>query len=303
MEQLQIAVRKFVPQHRPGPTIWLVGTSHVGDPEYYRTLQAQLDAQTVVLYEGVNAGAHPRHAGDEGGLSSPTNTEAAVSNAARGSEADPGIQTTLAKSLGLVFQLDAIDYDRPSFLNSDLSIDEIQQLMQASAPRASAGEQGGGNNSFSFLLQIMDGRTFLGSLMKIGIQFIGSDPKLREVTRLMLVETLGQISGDLSELHGVSPDLQRLIKVLIQARNQKVIGDVKTEFKQVPPSGSIAIFYGSGHMPDMEKRVVEDLHYRPAEEIWLTAFSADTRKTGLSAAELQMLRNMFQWQMDQLQHP
>ncbi len=59
--QLQIAVRKFVPVDRRGPTIWLAGTSHIGEPEYYHALQKHLDAQTIVLYEGVNADAHPRH--------------------------------------------------------------------------------------------------------------------------------------------------------------------------------------------------------------------------------------------------
>ena len=46
------------------------------------------------------------------------------------------MQSTLAHSLGLVFQLDAIDYDRANFLNSDLSIEQIQGIMGGSQPRA-----------------------------------------------------------------------------------------------------------------------------------------------------------------------
>src|SRR4051812_39202732 len=45
--QLQIAVRKFVPSHHRGPVVWLAGTSHIGDPDYYHALQKQLDAQTL----------------------------------------------------------------------------------------------------------------------------------------------------------------------------------------------------------------------------------------------------------------
>src|ERR1039458_6037870 len=52
--QLQIALRKFVPAQNAGPAIWLAGVMHVGEPEYYRALQHFLDAQTVVLCEGIN---------------------------------------------------------------------------------------------------------------------------------------------------------------------------------------------------------------------------------------------------------
>jgi hypothetical protein len=58
--QLQIVLRKFVPEQEGGPAIWLAGVMHVGEPEYYHALQLFLDKQTVVLYEGINASAHPR---------------------------------------------------------------------------------------------------------------------------------------------------------------------------------------------------------------------------------------------------
>ncbi len=51
----------------------------------------------------------------------------------------------------------------------------------------------------------------------------------------------------------------------------------------------------------MEKRLVQELNYRPAGEIWFTAFSADLRQTGLSPSQLQMVRNLIKWQLDQLQ--
>jgi hypothetical protein len=43
-------------------------------------------------------------------------------------------------------------------------------------------------------------------------------------------------------------DVQHLLKVLIEARNQNVLEDVKTESTLIPPDGSIAVFYGTGHM-------------------------------------------------------
>src|ERR1700722_6156123 len=59
--QLQIALRKFVPRGHRGPAVWLAGTMHVGEPEYYQAMQQFLDDQTVVLYEGIDTEAHQRH--------------------------------------------------------------------------------------------------------------------------------------------------------------------------------------------------------------------------------------------------
>src|SRR5262245_43325779 len=51
--ELQIASRRFTPARGKGPAVWLVGASHIGESNYYAALQKQLDAQTLVLYEGV----------------------------------------------------------------------------------------------------------------------------------------------------------------------------------------------------------------------------------------------------------
>ncbi|MDB6122543.1 MAG: hypothetical protein JWQ71_1536 [Pedosphaera sp.] len=306
--QLQIAVRKLVPTGRHGPVIWLVGTSHIGEPSYYQDLQKHLNAQTLVLYEGVNAGAHKRHVKKPG--KAPTNSDSEVepeplaSHESHASEG-PSMQATMAKSLGLVFQLDAIDYDRTNFLNSDLSIQEIQNLMagvEKNTPAPPAGQGSSpANPSFSYLMQIMDESSLLGSIMKLGMQFIGSNPKLQAMAKLTLIETLGRLKGEFSEMRGVTPDLKQLIKILIDARNQNVVEDLKTELKIVPRRGSIAVFYGTGHMEDMQKRITSEMKYQPAGEVWFTAFSVDLKKTGLSQSEVQMVRNLVEWQMKQLQ--
>jgi hypothetical protein len=54
-------------------------------------------------------------------------------------------------------------------------------------------------------------------------------------------------------------------------------------------------------MDDLEKRLTAELHYRPAEETWLTAFSVDLRQSGISPAEAQMMRDLIKEQLDHLQ--
>jgi hypothetical protein len=306
--QLQIAVRKLVPTGRRGPVVWLVGTSHIGEQSYYQELQKLLNSQTLVLYEGVNAEAHKRRVRKPARAPVHPAPEADVDGSAspeKHASDGPSMQVTMAKSLGLVFQLDAIDYDRTNFLNSDLSIREIQNLMagvEKNTPAPPPGEGSApGNPSFGYLMQIMDESSLLGSLMKMGMQFIGSNPKLQAMAKLTLIETLGRLKGEFSEMRGLTPDLKQLIKVLIDARNQNVVEDLKIELTTIPRRGSIAVFYGTGHMENMQKRITSELNYQPAGEIWLTAFSVDVKKSGLSASEVQVVRNLVEWQMNQLQ--
>ena len=280
---LQIALRRFVPERGRGPVVWLSGASHVGESNYFAALQRHLDAQALVLFEGVGAKSKKmRFNPDE----------------------ESSIQHTMAASLGLVFQLSAIDYDRPRFRNSDLTIAELQQLLsRGAAPGAADGRAGRDTKAgeeFRDLLQIMDGSSFLGTLLQAGLKFIGSSPKLQAMTKVMLIEVLGQIKGDMSQLKGVPPEIQRLLEVIIQERNKVVLGDLKAELRAVSPPRSIAVFYGAGHMADLEKRLRGEMNYQPRGEVWLTALSVNTRDTGLSDVEVQAMRGLIQWQLDAL---
>ena len=51
----------------------------------------------------------------------------------------------------------------------------------------------------------------------------------------------------------------------------------------------------------MEKRLTSELHYRPADEIWLTSFSVDLKKAGITPGEAEIMRNLVKWEMDQMQ--
>jgi hypothetical protein len=298
--QLQIALRKFVPARHRGPSIWLAAVMHVGEPDYYQALQHFLDTQTVVLYEGINPEAHPHHVHEAGSASTHAPKPAAPK---AGAEADYSMQSTLAHSIGLVFQLDAIDYDRANFLNSDLSVGQIQRIMAGGQPPAAPGQAAGSSGSFETLLQIMDGSSFLGSLFKIGMQLIAASPELQAMAKLTFIEAIGRLKGDLSDVQGLPPEWKQLIRVLIQARNQNLMTDLKAELKKIPRSGSIAVFYGAGHMDDLEKRITGDLHYRPSGETWLAAFSVNLRKSGISPMEAQIMRNLIKSQLDQMKAP
>src|SRR5262249_24337055 len=94
---------------------------------------------------------------------------------------------------------------------------------------------------------------------------------------------------------------QRLFSVIIQERNQVVLRDLASELRGPDRPRSIAVFYGAGHMADLEKRLRADLAYRPRTERWLTAISVNTRRAGLAEAEVESMRALVRWQLEALE--
>ena len=299
--ELQVAVRKLVPTNGTGPVIWLTGASHIGETNYYAQLQKHLDAQALVLFEGVHAGRKPAGTNASAAETPPVKPmpEPAAQAAGRTS-----LQKDLAESLGLVFQLEAINYARANFRNSDLSVAELQELMEKDdAPEPAAPDsprEKRKNEAFDTLLKAMEGGSLFGTLLKAGFKLVGGNPKLQAMTKLALVEALGSIRGDLSRMKSLPEDVQRLMEVLIQSRNDAVLKDLRAELKRATPPASISVFYGAGHMDDLERRIRREFGYRPDNDLWLPAFSVDYAKAGMSIIEATLLRTMIQRQMQEL---
>jgi hypothetical protein len=278
--RFEIAVRQFVPARRSGPVIWLTAASHIAETNYFQALQAHLDSQSLVLFEGI--GEHRRsHA-------APAPTQGKLKNDRS------SLQTAMAASLGLVFQLDALDYDRPAFRNSDLSIEELRQLLLRQ--QSVEGGAGAGRN-FETLLQSMQEGSLMDTLMRAGAGLLSVSPHLRALAKLALMEALNEMQADPTRISGLPADWKQLMVVLIQNRNQKVMEDLKTQIRHARRKDSIAVLYGAGHMPDMERRLCPQLHYRPAGQFWVTAFEVDLRRSGITEGEWNFIRRSVQSQM------
>lgn len=296
--ELQVAVRKLVPTNGVGPVIWLTSASHIGETNYFRELQKHLDVQALVLFEGIHAGRK----GEATTNSVPATKKAAAPEPVAKPGERTSLQKDLAESLGLVFQLEAINYARANFRNSDLSVQELKELMdkddEPAAPDSPKEKRK--NEAFEQLLKAMEGNSMFGTLLKAGFKFIGGNPKLQAMTKLALIEALGGIRGDISRMKSLPEDMQRLMEVLIQSRNDAVLKDLRAELKRSAPPASISIFYGAGHMEDMERRVRREFGYRAESDLWLPAFTVDYAKAGLSVIEATILRTMVQRQMQEL---
>jgi Type II secretion system (T2SS), protein G len=377
---LDVAVRAFEKPGGAGPLVYLVGVVHIGDQQYYDELQTFLDAQGLVMFEGVKPGAimpvdasaddasrikltkqrvrmlgvaveqyRQRHKalptgfeqaiGDDVGPSAQmiraamvdgwghAITLAAVEGAkpafdvvslgkdgAPGGEgsagdiklsdmkpiskdeasAEEGIQVKLAKALRLEFQLAAMDYTKANWRNSDMTVEELSKRLGGSGESADDGE-----GKQSALMGMLSGQSFAAKLVGVLLKMIELSPTASSMTKLMMLEMLGH-ADELMEAQGSSllgVDGAKLMKVLIDDRNEVVLEDLRKVVQESPELESIAVFYGAGHLPKMQKSLIET-GYVAGETAWRTAITVDLATFPGGAAMAKMSREMIRKQLE-----
>ena len=272
---------EYLPAKGDGPAVWLIGVAHIGTPEYYAALQQQLDRHSVVLFEGVGLGE-------------------ALKKGPGSATRDAGVQAGLAKALGLVFQLDAIDYRRPHFLNSDVQPDQLVTEMKDRAPADSKEKS---EDLLGPLMDALHGTGALGAMMNNLISVLGETPAMQEMTKAVLVEALGRSDELMGLARTASPAMKDLFDVMITKRNSIVLTDLRTQLARRKPGETVAIFYGAAHMDDFAARLRDELHYAPAKDVWLTAFTADPAKGGINPVQMRFMIEMAKMQLKALQSP
>lgn len=277
---LQVAARELVPVRKNRPPVWLVGVIHLGTADYYAELQTFLDRQSLVLFEGIGA--------DEGNFGL--------------QEEEFSLQDRMAAALGLVFQLKAIDYGRSTFQNSDLDFEGLARLFgeQSPAEDAEGGAAAPGGAEFNVLIQIMQGEGLFGGLARLGVSALASSPRLQATMKVMLIEMMGGLPANLAEIAGMPEGMKQLMEALIKARNDVVVRDVRRELRKRRRPETIAVFYGAGHMADLEERLCRELKLSPGEERWFTALSINPSAAGLSSFEVGVARSMSRLQLHAL---
>ncbi len=281
---LEVALRRLAPVRGAGPAIWMVAVTHIATTNYYAQLQRFLDAQPLVLFEAVRTeeGKIPKH---REGYS---------------------LQADLAHALGLTFQLDEIDYDRPNFRNSDLNLEQLTRILAAntnavSEAGAGEGKPAAGSIEFGALVQAMNGEGLVGGLARLGVSVLASSTRLQAATKVALIEVLGRLPNDMSQIAGLPAGMQRLLRVLVEERNAAVVRDLRAALAKKPAPKSVGVFYGAGHMADLEFRVCQALGYAPVEDRWLTAFDVNPRALGISEFEVELTSRLVRMELQGLE--
>jgi hypothetical protein len=280
---VQTAIRRFDPKDSSKPTIYLVAVTHIGEKAYYEEIQKLLDKQDLVLFEGVKPGK------EEGAKS----LEAQKAD----SEKLHVLQEKLARALGVQFQLDGIDYKRANFRNGDLSWDELMEAAQKSGPQSTA--------ELTQLKAAMSGGGGpdagpIGSKVNGAMDLLSQNPAALQMFRSIIVRTLadpdflarlqkslGQAATGTSPVAANKPNTLLgsglTDSVLIVPRNKAVIQDLQKAEAKLRPGASVALFYGAGHMADMQRRLITELGYHAADVQWITALTVAAPTTTATA--------------------
>ncbi len=178
--ELQVAVRRLIPQKGKGAEIWLVGVTHIGESNYYTDIQKILNKMTLVLYEGVGFSKTNQNQSTE--FKNTLDSKIISDKNVEG----PSFQSKLAHSLGLVFQLDAIDYDRPNFKNCDMTVTQLQTIFTAQIITNKTISQDG-LREWEKIKQIYQGESLSTMLMEYALKFIGNNPRMIALVKILFL--------------------------------------------------------------------------------------------------------------------
>ncbi len=245
---LETAIARFSAEDGKmrGVVVDLVGVIHVADKQYYDELNRRLASYDAVLYELVaRADANVPQPGRSPG------------------SAVGGLQVGMKAMLELEFQLDCIDYKRKNMVHADMSPEEFADTMKRR------------NESFLGTFFRIMGRGFaeqskdpFGSGdLKILAALFAEDRPYR--MKLVLAEQFEDMEGQMDLFDGPEGS------TIVTERNKKVFQVLDREVKN--GKKKIAVFYGAGHLPDMQRRLTKDFGMKRVRTEWLSAWSL-TRK-------------------------
>jgi hypothetical protein len=241
---LETSVSRYVPKNPKGQelVVELISAVHIGEADYYATLNKLFRGFDVVLYELVapEGTRVPKGGGKPQGVIS-------------------GLQNGMKDMLDLEFQLSEVDYTPDNFVHADMSPESfakamadrgesIWSMMFRLMGQAMAQQAAGKNapNDLEILMALFDRNRALKLKRILAGQF----------------ENLEFVTSALSGPNG---------SALIEGRNEAALAVLK---KQIAAGKQkIAIFYGAGHMPDIEKRLIADFGLKHDGERWIEAWN------------------------------
>jgi hypothetical protein len=245
---LQTAIVRFVPAEggKDAVAVDLIGAVHVGEKAYYEQLNKRFEDYDVVLYE----------------LVAPPGTRI-PKGAKPGGHPVAMLQNGLKDILQLEHQLQYIDYTKDNLMHADMSPDDLANAMSDR------------NESFLTLMFRMMGHAMAqqsaqankGTTTEFDLLTAFFDPDRAGTMKRLMAEQFENMDGIMGALDG--PEGSSIItdrnQVALKKLGEQIAGGKK----------KIAIFYGAGHMSDIEKHLVDDFKLHRDSEQWLTAWKLE----------------------------
>lgn len=246
-EALQTSITRY--RGKNGLLVDLIGVIHIGERDYYQKLNKQFDQYESMLYELVappGSRVPDRHSAKKGG--NPIHW----------------LQGTMQRMLGLESQLQHVDYTKSNFVHADLSPQEMQaKLAERGETVWSVGMKAINEMMNKQSEMSKNGEAAFGQDIENMDDLFGmlSNPQQLKLTLAKQFASGGALEAGLGGT---------LNQILIQDRNQAAMKVLESEIQK--GNKKLALFYGAAHMPDFEKRLINDLGMRKTKHAWVDAW-------------------------------
>ena len=245
--QTSIVSFKVREEGQPAVVVDLIGAVHVADKAYFRELNRRFANYDALLYELV--------APEENNIPRDGTSRHPIGQ----------MQQGLKSMLDLAFQLEEVDYTKPNFVHADMSPEEFGRVMKDR-----------GESFLEMMLRMMgaamatQSATGRGSDADLLWALIANDRALR-LKRVMSTQ-FQNLDGAMAAIEGPNGS------TIIGQRNKKALEVLRREMTK--GKRRIGIFYGAGHLSDMQKRLAEEfgLYPDPKSIEWLTAWDMQGKK-------------------------
>ena len=230
-------------------TVDLIGAVHIGEKEYFEKLNKRFEQYESMLYELVapEGTVIPKGGGQRSGI--PTNPIAAL-------------QVGMKEALGLAFQLEHIDYTKKNFKHADMTPTEFSESMANN------------DESISKIFVRAMGQSMAmqaagkgGDSMGMLLAMFSKNKELR--LRRTFAKQMQDMEAGMVIFKGNDGS------TIIDHRNAKCMRVLEQEIAD--GKRNIAIFYGAGHLPDMQRRLTSDFKMKRGGQTWLEAWSLTNR--------------------------
>jgi len=226
---------------RRGPTVDLVAAVHVAEKSYYDRLNKEFGAYDAVLYE----------------LVAPEGTRVPKGGGKGSGSFVSMVQKAMKDMLQLEYQLEVIDYTRKNMVHADMSPEQVTKAMRER-----------GESVWTILLRMMGyalaRQSQPGRSSDADLLLALFDKNRALALKRVLAEQIEDMEGSLMAIEGPEGS------TIISGRNKAALAVLRQQI--AAGKQKIAIFYGAGHMPDLQQRLRDEFGLAPVSTRWLVAW-------------------------------
>ena len=241
---MDTAITRFELTNENGKVVYvdLIGAVHVGEKEYYDALNKRFEMYDSMLYELIAPeGTVIPKGGGERDIANPI----------------AALQVGMMAGLDLSFQLEQVDYTPSNFVHADMTPEEFAEswtennesvsriLLKSMGHSIAMQSKGKGPSNFSFLAA-----------------GLSKNPTLK--FRRVAAEQMMAMDAGMSIFDGDKGS------TIIENRNAKAMKILKREIDA--GKTKLGIFYGAGHLNDMQERLENEFQMKRAGKTWLPAW-------------------------------